>query len=50
MTSSGALPLEAAQGSKEPLISPALNDDPQAAYLGRARIKDVEAKLGALIH
>ena len=50
MTSSGALPLEAAQGSKEPHVSPALNDDPQAAYLGRARIKDVEAKLGALIH
>jgi hypothetical protein len=33
----------------QPWISPALGDDARSAYLGRARIKDVEAKLGACI-
>ena len=49
MTSSGRFPFGAGEDNTEPVISPALGDDTRSAYLGRARIKDVEAKLGALI-
>ena len=50
MTSSRAGPFGAGEGNSEPFISPALSNDQRSAYLGRARIKDVDAKLGALIH
>jgi hypothetical protein len=46
MTSSSAFAF-GAQGESEPFISPGLNDDTRNAFIGRARIKDVEAKLGA---
>jgi hypothetical protein len=45
MTSSNAFPF-GAQGVSEPFISPALSDDTRNAFIGKARIKDVEAKLG----
>lgn len=45
MSSSGAFPLRA-PGETEPHTAHALSDDTRNAYLGGARIKDVEAKLG----
>jgi hypothetical protein len=47
MTSSGAFPFGAKERS-EPFISPALSDDTKSPYTGRARIKDVENKLGTI--
>jgi hypothetical protein len=42
--SSGAFPLEIR--SSDPFISPALDDSAQSGFIGKARIKDVEEKLG----
>jgi hypothetical protein len=49
MNSSNRVPVSLADGTGQALISPGLSGDAGSAYLGKARIKDVEAKLGALI-
>jgi hypothetical protein len=45
MTSSGAFPFDKVTNT-EPLISPSLSDLGPSAFIGKARIKDVEEKLG----
>ena len=44
-SSSNASPVDK-EARRAPVASPAAGDEARAAYAGRARIKDVETKLG----
>jgi hypothetical protein len=48
-TPSAAFVLEDSDPTNEPQRTPPSNDETRPAYAGRARIKDVESKLGALL-
>ena len=47
-SSSNAFPFDK-EPSSAPLVSPAGSDEVRPAYVGRARIKDVETKLGEFL-